>query len=141
MGDHDRREHRASPREVTDALNITSRFDPGGFQKLLLLGSDTVGEEALIRFYVLHVMLLPLVLAALAAVHFWRIRKDGGLARPADADARVGAPGVEPVFTDAPRKTYQLAALVRGKTSAVGRRRRPSPPCRTSSTPSSRSSC
>ena len=55
-----------SPREVTDALNITDRFDPGGFQKLLLLGSDTVGEEALIRFYVLHVMLLPLVLAALA---------------------------------------------------------------------------
>ncbi len=112
-----------SPREVTDALNITDRFDPGGFQKLLLLGSDTVGEEALIRFYVLHVMLLPLVLAALAAVHFWRIRKDGGLARPADADARVGAPGVDslPVFTDSPRKTYQLAALVRGKTAAVGR--------------------
>jgi quinol-cytochrome oxidoreductase complex cytochrome b subunit len=112
-----------SPREVTDALNLTSHFDPGGFQKLLLLGSDTVGEEALIRFYVLHVMLLPLVLAGLAAVHFWRIRKDGGLARPADADARVGVPGVDslPVFTDAPRKTYQLAAVVRGKTAAVGR--------------------
>ncbi|MCM3878379.1 MAG: cytochrome b N-terminal domain-containing protein, partial [Thermoanaerobaculia bacterium] len=112
-----------SPREVTDALNLTDRFDPGGLQKLLLLGSDTVGEEALIRFYVLHVMLLPLVLAALAAVHFWRIRKDGGLTRPSDADARVGAPGVDslPVFTDAPRKTYQLAALVRGKTPAVGR--------------------
>ncbi|MGZ5381639.1 MAG: cytochrome b N-terminal domain-containing protein [Thermoanaerobaculia bacterium] len=112
-----------SPREVTDALKITDRFDPGGFQKLLLLGSDTVGEEALIRFYVLHVMLLPLVLAALVAVHFWRIRKDGGLTRPADADARVGAPGVDslPVFTDSPRKTYQLAALVSGKTPAVGR--------------------
>jgi len=71
-----------SPREVTDALSITDKFDPGGLQKLLLLGSDTVGEEALIRFYVLHVMLLPLVLAALAAVHFWRIRKDGGISGP-----------------------------------------------------------
>ncbi len=29
-----------SPREVTDALGITGYFDPGGLQKLLLLGSD-----------------------------------------------------------------------------------------------------
>jgi len=112
-----------SPREVTDALGITQIFDPGGFQKLLLLGSDQVGEEALIRFYLLHVMLLPLVLAALAAVHFWRIRKDGGLVRPEDADARLGPPpaGTLPVFTEAPARTWQLAALVRGKTASVGR--------------------
>jgi len=38
-----------SPREVTDALGITEYFDPGGLQKLLLLGSDDVGAEALIR--------------------------------------------------------------------------------------------
>ena len=112
-----------SPREVTDALGLTDFADVGGFQKLLLLGSDTVGEEALIRFYLLHVMLLPLALAALLAVHFWRVRKDGGLARPADAGARLGPPEepVLPVFTQAPQKTYSLAALVRGKTPAVGR--------------------
>jgi quinol-cytochrome oxidoreductase complex cytochrome b subunit len=111
-----------SPREVTDALGITAWFDPGGLQRLLLLGSDVVGEEALIRFYLLHVMLLPLLLAALMAVHFWRIRKDGGLARPADADQRLEpARDTYPVFTEEPRKTYHLAALVRGKTEAVGR--------------------
>jgi quinol-cytochrome oxidoreductase complex cytochrome b subunit len=112
-----------SPREVTDALGITSWFDPGGLQKLLLLGSEEVGEEALIRFYLLHVMILPLALVALVSVHFWRIRKDGGLARPADADRRVneGDPEVYPVFTEAPQKTYQLAAVVRGRTPAVGR--------------------
>jgi quinol-cytochrome oxidoreductase complex cytochrome b subunit len=110
-----------SPREVTDALGLTEYFDPGGLQRLLLLGSDTVGEEALIRFYLLHVMLLPLAIAALMAVHFWRIRKDGGLAKPADVDRRVGpADGAYPVFTDAPAKTYHLAAIVRGRTSAVG---------------------
>jgi quinol-cytochrome oxidoreductase complex cytochrome b subunit len=111
-----------SPREVTDALGITQLFDPGALQKLLLLGSDTVGEEALIRFYLLHVMLLPLVLAALAAVHFWRIRKDGGLTRPAEADRRLGPPPWDtyPVFTEAPAKTYHLAAIVRGKSPAVG---------------------
>ena len=111
-----------SPREVTDALGITELFDPGGLQRLLLLGSDTVGEEALIRFYLLHVMLLPLMAAALRAVHFWRIRKDGGLARPADVDRRLGpADDVYPVFTEAPAKTYHLAAIVRGRTPAVGR--------------------
>lgn len=112
-----------SPREITDALNLTASFDPGGLQKVLLLGSDEVGEEALIRFYLFHVMLLPLVLVALLAVHFWRIRKDGGLARPADASARLGPPhsATYPVFTEAPQKTYQLAAVVRGHTSAVGR--------------------
>jgi quinol-cytochrome oxidoreductase complex cytochrome b subunit len=71
-----------SPREVTDALGVTEVFDPGGFQRLLLLGSDVVGPEALIRFYLLHVMVLPLALAALVGVHFWRIRKDGGISGP-----------------------------------------------------------
>lgn len=112
-----------SPREVTDAVGITQHFDPGGLQRLLLLGSDEVGEEALIRFYLLHVMILPLVLVMLLAVHIWRVRKDGGLARPAGADQRVGKLASEayPVFTQAPARTYHLAAIVRGRTSAVGR--------------------
>ncbi|NLY02900.1 MAG: DUF4405 domain-containing protein [Rhodopirellula sp.] len=112
-----------SPRELTDAVGITESFDPGGLQKQLLLGSDTVGAESLIRFYLLHVMILPLALAALMAVHFWRIRKDGGLNRPEDADSRLGPTpdGTYPVFTEAPKKTYHLAAIVRGQTPAVGR--------------------
>ena len=35
-------------------------LDTGGLQRELLLGSDKVGEEALIRFYLLHVMILPI---------------------------------------------------------------------------------
>ncbi|MCC6391986.1 MAG: cytochrome b N-terminal domain-containing protein [Bryobacterales bacterium] len=112
-----------SPREVTDAVGITSWFDPGGLQRLILLGSDTVGPEALIRFYLLHVMILPLALAALMAVHFWRIRKDGGMVRPKDADQRLGPREGEtyPVFTEAPARTYHLAAIVKGRTAAVNR--------------------
>jgi quinol-cytochrome oxidoreductase complex cytochrome b subunit len=112
-----------SPREITDAIGITEYFDPGGFQRLLLLGSDTVGPEALIRFYLLHVMILPLVLAALAAVHFWRIRKDGGLVKPADVDERLGPPAeaLYPVFSESPNRTYHLAAIVKGRTANVGR--------------------
>ncbi|HLY31088.1 MAG TPA: cytochrome b N-terminal domain-containing protein, partial [Ktedonobacterales bacterium] len=41
-----------------------------------------VGQPTLIRFYTLHVIGLPLVAAILMAVHFWRIRKDGGEAGP-----------------------------------------------------------
>src|SRR5512145_3363961 len=110
-----------SPREITDAMGLTEWMDIGGLQREILLGSDTVGEEALIRFYLLHVMILPLVLAALMAVHFWRIRKDGGLAKPIDADERVAeeAKAFYPVFTDVPAKTYHLAAVVKGKTPAV----------------------
>ncbi len=48
----------------------------------LLVGGSTVGQAALIRFYVLHVLLIPLLAALLMAVHFWRIRKDGGEAGP-----------------------------------------------------------
>lgn len=48
----------------------------------ILLGGSAVGQEALLRFYVLHVAILPGVLAMLVAVHLWRIRKDGGLAHP-----------------------------------------------------------
>jgi quinol-cytochrome oxidoreductase complex cytochrome b subunit len=111
-----------SPREVTDALGITQWFDMGGIQKLILLGSEEVGEEALIRFYLFHVMILPLALVTLVAVHFWRIRKDGGLARPADAELRLGPPAQKtyPIFTEAPQKTYSLAAIVKGKTAIVG---------------------
>jgi quinol-cytochrome oxidoreductase complex cytochrome b subunit len=110
-----------SPREITDALGVTAYFDPGGLQRFLLLGSDEIGEEALIRFYLLHVMILPLALALLLGVHFWRLRKDGGLARPADADRRLGEPfPTYPVFTEAPQKTYHLAAVVRGRTPLVG---------------------
>ena len=52
--------------------------------KQFMLGGDTVGQEALIRFYVLHVVILPGVMIILLAVHFWRIRKDGGLAHPCE---------------------------------------------------------
>ncbi len=52
----------------------------GDTTKQLLLGGPEVGQEALIRFYALHVMLIPAILALLISLHIWRVRKDGGLA-------------------------------------------------------------
>jgi quinol-cytochrome oxidoreductase complex cytochrome b subunit len=50
--------------------------------QLLLLGGIEVGQNTLLRFYVLHVILMPLAAASFLAVHFWRIRKDGGISGP-----------------------------------------------------------
>ncbi|MEE8200852.1 MAG: cytochrome b N-terminal domain-containing protein [Candidatus Acidoferrales bacterium] len=112
-----------SPRELTDALGLTQWFDLGGFQRRLLLGANYVGEDALIRFYILHVFVLPLVLLILVFVHFWRIRKDGGLARPEDPLGGPAEWGGEkrPVFEPKPTKTYGLMALVRGRRAPVNR--------------------
>jgi quinol-cytochrome oxidoreductase complex cytochrome b subunit len=54
----------------------------GSDVNFVLLGGFEIGENALIRFYTLHVLVMPLLMAIFMAVHFWRIRRDGGLARP-----------------------------------------------------------
>lgn len=54
----------------------------GADAKFILLGGRFVGEAALLRFYVLHCVAIPVVAGILMAVHFWRIRKDGGVSRP-----------------------------------------------------------
>jgi len=50
--------------------------------RFLLIGGFQVDQPALIRFYTLHVIGLPLLAAIFMAVHFWRIRKDGGISGP-----------------------------------------------------------
>jgi len=50
--------------------------------QLLIFGGIEVSQNKLLRFYVLHVILLPLTAAIFLAVHFWRIRKDGGISGP-----------------------------------------------------------
>jgi quinol-cytochrome oxidoreductase complex cytochrome b subunit len=47
-----------------------------------LLGGRFVGDAAILRFYVLHCLGIPLAAAGLMALHFWRVRKDGGISGP-----------------------------------------------------------
>jgi quinol-cytochrome oxidoreductase complex cytochrome b subunit len=52
--------------------------------RFVSLGGNLVGENALLRFYVLHCVVLPLIAIVLVAVHFWRVQKDGGLTVPGE---------------------------------------------------------
>jgi quinol-cytochrome oxidoreductase complex cytochrome b subunit len=47
--------------------------------KTVLLGGDQVGEATLLRFYVLHVAVLPVMIAFVLMIHLWRWRKDAML--------------------------------------------------------------
>ena len=64
----------------TNMMGYTPVF--GGSVKFVLLGSREISGETLLRWYVLHVLLLPFVIVIFMAVHFWRVRKDGGLSGP-----------------------------------------------------------
>jgi quinol-cytochrome oxidoreductase complex cytochrome b subunit len=66
---------------ITVGTNIAG-YAPGAgpVMREILLGGSEVGQSTLIRFYTLHIALLPLLLALVISVHLWRVRKDGGLA-------------------------------------------------------------
>ena len=65
---------------VTVGTNIVQYIPITGEKiRFLLLGGSEIGEYTLVRFYVLHCIILPLFMVLLIALHFWRIRKDGGL--------------------------------------------------------------
>ena len=65
---------------ITVGSNILSAVPLMGRKvRFLILGGNTVNANALLRFYVLHCVILPLTALLFIAIHFWRIRKDGGL--------------------------------------------------------------
>ncbi len=110
--------------------------------QFILLGDTNVGQEALLRFYVLHIAVLPLLVTLLVSIHFWRIRKDGGLSRPEEADEAEKAESLgdwpkeldvasAPALETAPavagtngvgieKKRYGIQGLVRGPFTKVG---------------------
>ncbi len=68
---------------VTVGTNMASFVPVFGSQvKFTLLGSAVVSADTLLRWYVLHVLFLPFIIVVFMAVHFWRVRKDGGISGP-----------------------------------------------------------
>jgi len=101
---------------VTVGTNIVSAVPGVGPQiRELLIGGRAIEQATLIRFYVLHIVVLPGALGGLFAYHMWRIRKDGGLAK-ADAIGVLDVPvPTEPGAT----KTYTLLGVARGTAPSV----------------------
>lgn len=66
---------------ITVGTNIASYAPVAGpALREMLLGGFEVGQGALIRFYTLHIAILPVLITLLFSIHIWRVRKDGGLA-------------------------------------------------------------
>lgn len=54
----------------------------GNEVKFALVGGYQLGQATLVRWYTLHVLFLPLLTIVLMSMHFWRVRKDGGISSP-----------------------------------------------------------
>ena len=67
---------------LAEAVHGLPLIHSGDDARFGLLAGPLVGEGALMRFYVLHCILIPFVASILMAVHFWRVRKDGGISGP-----------------------------------------------------------
>ena len=101
---------------VTVGTNIASSVPLVGPRlRELLIGGRTIDQPTLIRFYAMHVIVLPGIAGLLIAYHMWRVRKDGGLAA---SDRAEFLP--QPVATPpTPTKTYTLLGVARGATPFV----------------------
>ncbi|MEK7408963.1 MAG: cytochrome b N-terminal domain-containing protein [Acidobacteriota bacterium] len=84
--------------------------------RFMILGGRAVGQNAMLRFYVLHCLALPLVAAVFLAVHFWRVRKDR-FSSPVDPGPPAESPAKASVWPHLVAREYLamvvvLAALV-----------------------------
>jgi len=101
---------------ITVGTNIASAAPlVGKWIRFLLLGGSEIDQNALIRFYVLHVFFLPIIVLLLFSWHMWRVRKDGGLAVVDNEVLKQRAEKVPPVRS----KTYSLLGITQGATVHV----------------------
>ena len=90
-----------------------------------LIGGTQIGQTTLLRFYALHVAVLPGLLIILLFVHIWRVRKDGfAVTRPSSgtfvehATVPPGTPAAipsthdEPSTHDGPAQRVRLLGVV-----------------------------
>ncbi len=50
--------------------------------RFALLGGSIVDANALLRAYIWHCIAIPVIASTFMGVHFWRVRKDGGISGP-----------------------------------------------------------
>ena len=84
----------------------------GGLLLRAARGGSEIGSATLVRFFVLHVALLPLALLGLLSFHLWLVRKAGGVILPAGTGDEASPRG--PLVPTSPALTRRegVAALV-----------------------------
>jgi quinol-cytochrome oxidoreductase complex cytochrome b subunit len=101
---------------ITVGTNIAAYAPFLGEQlKFLLLGGHVIGPTTLLRFYVLHCVMLPLAMLLLVSMHVWRVRKDGLSGAEVSSRSVEELGGAFPAST----KTYGLMALTRRPAASV----------------------
>ena len=70
-----------------------------GISRELFNHSSVEMTNALLRSYIWHCIAIPTIVAVLLAVHFWRVRKDGGISGPAPVqlESEMPKPGARAV--------------------------------------------
>ena len=101
---------------ITVGTNIASSAPVVGEKmRFFLLGGNTIDQNTLIRFYVLHCFFLPLGVLLLFSYHMWRVRKDGGLACVDQLSLEQKKDTAAPIKS----KTYSLLGITSGRTVHV----------------------
>lgn len=103
---------------VTIGSSMADKIPPaalGNAVKLLLLGAPSVGPATLLRFYLLHVLLLPLLLLFVFFVHYYKV-VHVGISLPA-SEEEVGQDTARRVPA-ARRRTY-LPELATGEAALL----------------------
>jgi quinol-cytochrome oxidoreductase complex cytochrome b subunit len=98
---------------VTVGTNIAQEAPVVGESlRFFLLGGTQIEQATLLRFYVLHVVALPVLVLLLFAYHMWRVRKDGGLA----AIEPLRRERARRTTVPSPSKSYSVFGIARGVT-------------------------
>ncbi len=58
----------------------------GYISNLIMRGGDTIGQNGLLRFYLVHVILAPAITALLISVHYYRVSRLHGISLPASEE-------------------------------------------------------
>ncbi|MFM2076796.1 MAG: hypothetical protein RJA49_686 [Actinomycetota bacterium] len=113
---------------VTVGTNLVNYIPlVGGVVRDLLIGGEQIGQATLIRFYALHVAVLPVSLAMFLMVHIWRVRKDGfavtrgGTGAFAEEATELEPVVLPPVVADGEKRVRLLGVVDRESVTAEER--------------------
>jgi quinol-cytochrome oxidoreductase complex cytochrome b subunit len=79
----------------------------------LLIGGDQIGPSTLLRFYALHVAVLPGLVIVMLSVHIWRVRKDGFAVKRSNPGA-FQEEATKPALPGAPAELYSSRTRLLG---------------------------